>query len=149
MGETWNKFKMTLVTHKEATQILFDKMSNSIYAGLVEVAEEAKENDDMDYNFAGQNMTGNKWICTRCKTLNDPQEDYERQNCTTCYTKRDPKTKEKVIVPKNTNLRNIKEERKQAVEEDDPDYETPNHILQRVRAQKGWKGKGKKGKKKK
>ena len=38
-GEVWNKFKMTLVTHKEATEVLFDKMTASIYAGLVEVAE--------------------------------------------------------------------------------------------------------------
>ena len=53
LGETWNKFKMSLVTHKEATQILFDKMAKSIYEGLVEVAEEAKENDDTDYNFSG------------------------------------------------------------------------------------------------
>ena len=67
----------------------------------------------------------------------------------TCYTKRDKKTKKKVVVPKNTNLR-PGEERKvvQAKQDDDSDYETPFHILDRVRG----KGHGKKkggGKKKK
>ena len=77
LGEKWSKFKMTLVAHREATEVLFDKMTASIYAGLVEVADEADENDEMDYNFAGKNMTGKKWICSRCKQLNDPQDGYE------------------------------------------------------------------------
>ena len=68
---------MTLVAHREATEVLFDKMTASIYAGLVEVADEADEDDEMDYNFSGKSMTGKKWICSRCKQLNDPQDGYE------------------------------------------------------------------------
>ena len=93
-------------------------------------------------------MTGNKWVCTRCKALNAPQDDYERGNCGTCYTRRDKKTRKKEIVPKNTNLREGEEEKKEPQVQADDDYETPQHILNRVQGKKKGKYKGG-GKKKK
>lgn len=51
LGEVWNKFKMKLVTLKESMKIHFDKLMTSIQAGLPEIAEEIKEEDESDYNF--------------------------------------------------------------------------------------------------
>ena len=132
---------MKLVTHKEATQILFDKMMDSIQAGLTEVAQEKKTGDTMDYNFSGQSMTSNKWICKRCTSINGGDDDYEANVCQTCYTKRDPKTKKKVLVPKNTNLRE-EEKKVQILADLNDEYETPQFLLDRVQhAKKGKKGK--------
>ena len=80
LGEMWSKFKTTLVTLREAMETHFDKLAASILAGLPEV-EEGNEEDKMDYNFSGKNMTNKQWVCKTCKQVNDGADPYSRIVC--------------------------------------------------------------------
>ena len=86
----WFKFKTALVTLKEAMETHFDKLASSILAGLPEV-EETNEEDKMDYNFVGKNMTNKQWVCKKCKSVNDGVDPYARVCCQTCWTERSKK----------------------------------------------------------
>ena len=81
LGEDWNKFKMVLVTLKDVVQTHFDKLMASIFAGLTEIAEETKEEDEMDYNFSGEDMNNKGWVCTRCNSVNNGEDPYSRRVC--------------------------------------------------------------------